>query len=384
MGTPIKATCLFYCDIPTGGTSDKEYRLQIVKQGPDYLVNYQFGRRGSTLQTGKQPKITTPVLAEAEKVYNRIVREQLAQGYTGGEASGNGAAMQSPVMPADSTARTPFGAELLEEIDTDEAVKLIRDDRYFMQPKLDGHRIQIHLLADGTVNGYNKKGTAVAIPAEVASEVKKLTDENILFFDGELIGTQYIPFDLLIADGRDLTGLPYSERLRELEQYIPPKSKHITCIVTYRILRQKTAGLAELKGRRAEGCAFKLAAATHRAGRTQHKKYKFTKTCSAKVVKMGIKGHNNAAVALLDNGKWREVGRASMNGKDSRIKVGSIVEIIFLYVGAGGRLYQPRIKELRNDVAESECTFDQLKNAYKEGVAAQILPRHDGAGRTRT
>jgi len=61
---------------------------------------------------------------------------------------------------------------------------------------------------------------------------------------------------------------------------------------------------------------------------------------------------------LKRDGKWAEVGGTSMIGKQKaarpRITVGSLVEIKFLYVGAGGRLYQPSVKCLRDDVEESE------------------------------
>ncbi|MCI0718302.1 MAG: hypothetical protein L0338_04920, partial [Acidobacteria bacterium] len=37
--------------------SDKVYHIQVEQKGKGYVVNFQFGRRGSTLQTGsKTPK----------------------------------------------------------------------------------------------------------------------------------------------------------------------------------------------------------------------------------------------------------------------------------------------------------------------------------------
>lgn len=52
---------------------------------------------------------------------------------------------------------------------------------------------------------------------------------------------------------------------------------------------------------------------------------------------------------LKRDGKWAEVGGASMIGKQKaarpRIAVGSLVEIKFLYVGAGGPLI-PAIREV--------------------------------------
>jgi len=67
------------------GTSDKEYHIQITQVHPalsEYLVNFQYGRRGNTLKSGS--KTEAPVtLAEAEDIYDLVVREKIAKGYRG-------------------------------------------------------------------------------------------------------------------------------------------------------------------------------------------------------------------------------------------------------------------------------------------------------------
>src|SRR5277367_2677875 len=67
------------------GSSDKVYHAQIVPTGDNlYSVNFQYGRRGSTLQTGS--KTATPVtLTEARKIFDKLVAEKKAKGYTEGE-----------------------------------------------------------------------------------------------------------------------------------------------------------------------------------------------------------------------------------------------------------------------------------------------------------
>ena len=61
--------------------SDKLYRLTIEPRGPGFAANFAYGRRGGTLQTGT--KTPTPVgYDEAEKIFDRIVREKTAKGYT--------------------------------------------------------------------------------------------------------------------------------------------------------------------------------------------------------------------------------------------------------------------------------------------------------------
>ena len=68
------------------GSSDKVYHAQIAPDGNDlYSVNFQYGRRGSTLQTGT--KTAAPVaLAQARKIFDKLVAEKRAKGYTEGES----------------------------------------------------------------------------------------------------------------------------------------------------------------------------------------------------------------------------------------------------------------------------------------------------------
>jgi predicted DNA-binding WGR domain protein len=64
------------------GTSDKEYHLQLSGgAGGKYMVNFQYGRRGSALKPGT--KTPSPVsLEEAEKIYAKYVKEKTKEGYT--------------------------------------------------------------------------------------------------------------------------------------------------------------------------------------------------------------------------------------------------------------------------------------------------------------
>lgn len=76
----MKKVSLYFCQ----GSSDKEYHVQLVKSGNDYVVNFQYGRRGNALQSGT--KTLVPVsLGAAERVYDKLVAEKKAKGYTEGE-----------------------------------------------------------------------------------------------------------------------------------------------------------------------------------------------------------------------------------------------------------------------------------------------------------
>ena len=65
-----QSTTLYYKE----GSSDKVYQCSIECKGDRYLVNFAFGRRGSTLQTGNKTPIGVPYEA-AVNIYNKLVRE---------------------------------------------------------------------------------------------------------------------------------------------------------------------------------------------------------------------------------------------------------------------------------------------------------------------
>ena len=66
------------------GASDKVYHVAIEPSGTGFVVNFAFGRRGSTLQTGA--KTAAPVdYPEAKKIFDKLIREKTAKGYTPGQ-----------------------------------------------------------------------------------------------------------------------------------------------------------------------------------------------------------------------------------------------------------------------------------------------------------
>lgn len=73
----IKRTTLCYQE----GSSDKVYEVDLCQTGQNrYVVNFRYGRRGSNLKEGT--KTTQPVpLAEAERVFEQLVREKVKKGY---------------------------------------------------------------------------------------------------------------------------------------------------------------------------------------------------------------------------------------------------------------------------------------------------------------
>ncbi len=63
------------------GNSDKVYEVDLSEVATDrYMVNYRYGKRGGTLREGAETVVAVP-LAEAQKVFDRLVRSKVSKGY---------------------------------------------------------------------------------------------------------------------------------------------------------------------------------------------------------------------------------------------------------------------------------------------------------------
>ncbi|MDD5301201.1 MAG: WGR domain-containing protein [Gallionella sp.] len=148
----IARTSLYYSE----GSSDKEYHAEIVSVADGNVVNFRYGRRGPSLTAGT--KTSEPVdFAQAKKIYDKLVKEKTSKGYTPGVS---GAAYQGT---ENAGLKTDFTPQLLNPITEDEAMRLVEDDRWAAQEKMDGERHAAHAVA-GSVTGMNRKGLLV-IPA---------------------------------------------------------------------------------------------------------------------------------------------------------------------------------------------------------------------------
>ncbi len=72
----VEKKCLAFKD----EKSDKVYRAYLVEDNGGFLVNFEFGKRESKLQTGA--KTLSPVTeAEARKIYDKIIKDKKVKGY---------------------------------------------------------------------------------------------------------------------------------------------------------------------------------------------------------------------------------------------------------------------------------------------------------------
>ena len=370
----MKSADLFFSDIAQGGTSDKEYHLQLEPAPANhdfFLVNFQYGRRGGTLQTGTKTPNPVP-LAQAQTVFDRLLKEKTGKGY---QISSDGS-MSAPITPAgagNSAHETP--CELLEEITQAEALGLILNDSYWLQDKRNGHRRMVRKDSSGEIVGINRRGLVVPVLPRLLAELKLIPLKTFLI-DGELEGEKLTVFDLLDANG-DIRSVPYERRFWTLANALGETERkfisgaalqYIRMVSTWFDPDEKADAYKSLQKDRAEGVVFKLASAPYRAGRNgQHKKFKFVKTLTAKVLAVGDTGKDSLCVGLLDQDNWVNVGRVTMIGKGT-FRPGDLVEVRYLYATEGRKLYQPSLLGHRDDMTEADCTLRQMKfqQAVKE------------------
>lgn len=330
------------------GSSDKEYHAQIESVTGGHLVNFQYGRRGSTLKGGTKTKEAVTI-EEAAKIYEKLVKSKMAKGYSEGEDAAPQHQTISKEFKDRDTGEYP---NLLDEIQDDEVVRYINDDNFFAQEKHDGER---RMAKKGTDNiGINKKGQVVPLVKDI---LDSLVDK--CFVDAEDVNNHLFIFDLLRLNGENLKSKTYEERLDLLESLAFGKS--VTVTYTARTKKEKLALYKKLKKENREGIVFKRKTAVHKSGRGTGDtfKNKFYKTTTCRVADH-TKGVRSVGLEMLDGTKVTRVGKATIYPNHDVPAVGSYVEIKYLYAYKGGSLYQPIYLGERNDQDETDINLSQL------------------------
>lgn len=337
------------------GSSDKVYQAAIEPAGNQFVVNFAYGRRGATLTTGT--KTSAPVdYAAAQKIYTKLVGEKKAKGYTEG-ADG------TPYQHTDKRA-SGILPQLLNPVEEAEAELLLRDDNYCAQEKFDGKHLLVR-KQDDDLEGINKKGFIVGLPQTVASELRSVAGSFIP--DGEAIGDDYHPYDLLEYNGENLRVLPYRMRLaRLIDLLLLTRSdyKHIRLAETAFSTRQKTELYQRLRRENREGIVFKRLDAPYTPGRPNNSgpqlKFKFVATLSAVVAKINVQ--RSVELALFSGRSLVSCGNVTIPANHEIPTVGTVVDARYLYAAkASGVLYQPFYLGPRDDVDPGECLVSQLK-----------------------
>ena len=348
---PLDNITLYYRE----GSSDKVYQCAIEAAGTRFVVNFAYGRRGTTLNTGT--KTNVPVdWEDAKRIYDKLVKEKTGKGYTPGQ---DGTPYHNSPKAELFTGLLP---QLLNPIEEAEVNRLLADDNHCMQEKFDGRRLLLQKRAEQII-GINKKGLAVGLPETVVQAALCLPGNLVL--DGECIGDEFFVFDLLSLSTGDLRPQPYRERLVHLYNLIASaQQRSITLVQTAFSSEEKSRLLQQLVAGRKEGVVFKHLYASYTPGRPNsggpQLKHKFYATLSAVVAK--INTQRSVEVRLLGDDGWQTAGNVTIPANHQIPQVGAVVEIRFLYAfKESGVLYQPLFLGPRSDVEPGECLATQLK-----------------------
>jgi bifunctional non-homologous end joining protein LigD len=337
------------------GSSDKVYQCSIEQSGQSFVVNFAYGRRGTTMQTGTKTS-TSVDYKTAKGIYDKLVREKTAKGYTPG-ADGTPYAQSR-----DEGRATEIRPQLLNPIAEHEAQRLIKDPAWCLQEKKDGRRILLQRHG-AAIHGINKKGLLVGLPSPIVHQAGKFGSDVII--DGECVGDVLYAFDLLKLGDDGLMRKPYNERLAMLTELLDvPFVTMIEMVETAFAPAQKAILYNRLKEGRKEGVVFKRLDAPYTPGRPSsggtQLKHKFCATLSAVVAK--INPQRSVEVRLLDGDGWVTAGNVTIPPNHEVPNVGAVVELKYLYaMPESGCLYQPVYLGVRTDVANHECVVSQLK-----------------------
>lgn len=339
------------------GSSDKVYHATLEKENDGFVVNFAYGRRGSTLKTGS--KTSFPVsLEKARDIYNKIIKEKMSKGYRQMEGD-SGASI--PVVKDLPDTPTEIQCVLLNPIDEEEAQSLLNDPNWGVQEKFDGVRFMLRKSGDEVI-ALNRKGKQVSVPNSLAKTVSKMND---FFVDGELIGETYYVFDILEYEEKCLRNESTLSRI-EILNSIFNKSKNI--VVADLCVKNKKELFESLVEQNKEGIVFKKLDAKYNTGRPasggNYLKHKFYATASCIV-----EDHNNkrsVSLCLISEEKVISVGNVTIPVNFDIPSKGDVVEIKYLYAYKGGSLYQPIYLGKRSDIDKEECVLTQLKYKSEE------------------
>lgn len=340
------------------GASDKVYRAAIEETDGGFVVNFAYGRRGSTLNTGT--KTQQPVaLDEATGIYDKLVRSKTAKGYKPANGSSTMAGIGMSVAEREDR-DTGLRPQLLNPINEDETETYLDDNAWCAQQKFDGRRTMIR-KAGSTILATNRDGLSVGIARQISDRLVIVPGDFVI--DGESVGETLYVFDLLEDATGDLRQEPYSQRLNVLERLLGKLTGSV-CVAETAHGKAKRPFLDWLKTAGKEGVVFKDLRSVWTAGRPASGgsaiKCKFWASCSCVVA--GVNKKRSVALALGD----QSIGNVTVPPNHPIPAVGQVVDVRYLYVaGVGGSLYQPVYLGVRDDVRIEDCTVERQHIKYK-------------------
>lgn len=344
MSTPSPSSInLFY----TEGSSDKVYQLQLEEKNNGWVVNFQYGRRHSTLKAGT--KTEEPVSFEvAKQAYDKLLKEKTKKGYTP-DTSGSIYQSVQDVNEALGERFTGVIPQLLNPIrKSDDIEKMLCSKDHIAQEKHDGERRSISFDGEN-VRGANRDGLTVSLPSCIVTGLKDCQTRFVL--DGEIMGERFVAFDIVEHEGVSVRDQSVSSRLTLLEKVVA----NLPClemVKTAKTEKEKRELVAKLKARRAEGVVFKKKDALYVSGRPasggNQLKWKFVESATVRVSDIH-KTKRSVFVETDDGDTVVALGKCSVPPNYDMPQKGDIVEVEYLYLYKNGSLFQPQYKGPRGD-----------------------------------
>ena len=337
------------------GSSDKVYTTSIEPHEDGYRVNFAYGRRNSTLQTGT--KTPVPVSYNAAKtIFDKLVREKQAKGYSVGEYG-------TPYGNSENAGKfTGFLPQLLNPIEDHKVHLFITDPAYWMQEKMDGKRLMLRKEGDN-ITGINRKGLEVGIPETMVKSARQCTVNFLM--DGEAVGDVFWVFDLLSIGDQDLRPMRSAERSLRLSQLlVSSRFPYICPVSTAYLAKDKKELFEELKAHGREGVVFKHIEAPYVPGRPSSggSQFKFKFWNTASFIVRSNNPQRSVSLALRDGSREVMTGNVTIPPNHEIPAVRQVVECRYLYAfKESGCIYQPTYLGARDDINPEECTADQLK-----------------------
>ena len=350
----------------TQGSSDKVYQVQLHGLNNDWVVNFQYGRRGKPMTTGT--KTRTPVPYDvAKKAYDKLVQTKFAKGYTP-DSSG----VTYSNTPASGT-KTTFLPQLLNQVTESEAEEVYWENKgkTMLQIKHDGERRGV-IIDHGTVIGANRRGLEVALPDHIVQACLDIltTSQYYIELDTEDMGDHLVIFDVLKVNDTDLRNRPFINRagllypLKHSIQLNNVTALHVDLPFTPDNLMEFRDYIENARGANEEGVVIRDSSAIYIPGRPNSGggiyKLKFIETATVKVAAIHPT-KRSFSMTIKDGNTWHNVGNCTVPANKKIPPLGELVDVRYLYAYQDGAIYQPVYDRIRPDLTDADAHRGQLK-----------------------
>jgi ATP-dependent DNA ligase len=244
--------------------------------------------------------------------------------------------------------------------------RFVGDDAWALDQKVDGERKAVVGTAEGLVV-VNRRGERADLPAKVTAGLGGLGPGIVL--DGELLDGVLWVFDLPQAGALATPSTPLAERREVLEHLFTvwAPGEQVRLLPSAATVEAKAALVESVVTGGGEGFVAKHHQSPYEQGRRSRWwcKVKLTSCADVVITAVSPDGRENYEVSVIDADD--PVGTVGWNHRRTGgpCAVGDVIEVEYLYVGAQGRLVQPRVVRRRHDKAATECTADQLRPVNK-------------------